>query len=242
MTDTTHAIGNQVGAPTKVTDFETHHSPVSDRQHTVEPHGSMTAFGWYHASELERIDEEAEPAPVSAGMAGPSPVDGSSAGTSAEPPTAESAVPTLETLAAQVSSLNQQVRNLASTAQWQRTTNEKVLECLAILGIQPNWWGDEKPLRIAVRDDHCIIQNDVNGAFRHRNGAPHTSRRVHTTVTKSTGGYQHGISVEVTSDDPTWSVTDDVRETLDLADKDARRHIIDAEYRDLNGLPGDDEI
>ena len=59
----------------------------------------------------------------------------------------------------------------------------------------------------------------VDGTFRYLDGTPRTTRRVHTKIIKNSKGYQHEISVEVTSDDPTWSVTDDVRDLLDLADK-----------------------
>jgi hypothetical protein len=179
------------------------------------------------ADELERIDvdpEAADDAAVSASVEGPSPDDSSSSGPAAEPATKESPVPTVEDLAAQVAALTGRVKHLETIAQWQRGTNDGVLSCLGLLGIQPSPFAGEPPYRTAQAS------------------TPRTTRRVHTKVVKGAKDYRHELSVEVTSDDPTWSVTNDVADLLEIADKDARRHILDAEYLDANGLPGDDEI
>jgi hypothetical protein len=182
----------------------------------------------YAADELERIDVDPEAptddAAVSASLEGPSSDDGSSTGATAEPAAEEPPVPTLADLAAQVATLTRRVSHLETIAQWQRGTNEGVLSCLEMLGIQPSPFAGEPPYRTA------------------QVSTPRTTHRLHTKIVKNTKGYGFELSAEATSDDPTKDVTLLVQDLLDCADKHARLHIIDAEYRDANGLPGDDEI
>lgn len=180
--------------------------------------------GHYTADELERIDEEADPAAVSAGIPGSSANDGSGAGTTAEPPAEEPSVPSLQDLAAQVAALTKRLEIVEALLKFQTTFNRECGFSFEAL-------------------HHRIVELSprVDGTFRRLDGAPRTTHRLHTKIVKNTKGYGFELSAEATSDDPAKDVTLLVQDLLDCADKQARQHIIDAEYRDLHGLPGDDE-
>jgi hypothetical protein len=173
--------------------------------------------GHYTADELERIDVEpeaaADDAAVSAGVEGQPVDDCRCARTIAELAAEESPVPTVEALAAQVAALTERVSLLETLMRAQAKLVANFL--------------DPMP---------------VDGTFRHLDGAPRTTKRVHTKVVKNTKGYAFEISTEVTSDDPILIVNNLNSILRDQADLAVRRYIIDAQYRDDNGLPGDDEI
>lgn len=211
----------------------------------VEQDNGSTLVTSHH--DMERINEVDEPAPEAAGSAEtmPASVEGAatgdtgSAGAEAEP--AETEQPWIAPIVpTELDRLEAKVEHAIEAAE---------SDAYGVDPLSGEIVGEEDPTILELLKQNQTLRDAVKRLaaenqrryIESRVGTPRTTRRVHTKIVKNTKGYQHEISVEVTSDDPTWSVTDDVRETLDLADKDARLHITSATYRDEHGLPGEED-